>query len=115
MQIEAVTLFRTYPSLGFQIDMKIHTEAMDRRCHKAKGIVRMLKKVVKAEPIRLAVDHERYKRFIGELALLLSGYSVIEIQYLSSRMDKVEQAQSHIIAAVEGLSHVVEKLQKAAI
>lgn len=112
MNFRAEEIFDKFPLTSFKVSMKLELEVMDRRCNKTKGIVVLLRKILKAYPMLLPAEHSGYKRFIAELVLLLSLYSAIEVSYFSSEVNQIEQAQRHIIAAIEELFHVVDRIQQ---
>lgn len=72
-----------------------------------------MEKVLYVRPLSIT-NHQtiREKRFIGEIALLLSGYSFWEIRELSSEVDQTRQNERHIVAAVDSLTKIMQRIQE---
>ena len=72
-----------------------------------------MEKILYVQPLSIT-NHQtiRDKRFIGEIALLLSGYSFWEIRELSYEVDQNRQNQRHILAAVDGLTKITQRIQE---
>ena len=95
------------PSPAFLLIIKKHIVNLQSNCRQGSETFALVEKILYVQPLTVT---KRNRRFIGEIALLLSGFSFYEVQQLSSEVDQVKQNQKHLIAAVSGLTRIMRNV-----
>ena len=102
-----------YPTDEFEMVTVRHVQLLKENCDWANETYRLVERYLYVQPLTVT-NHQRNKnkRFIGEFALLLSGFDFYEVRELSSEMSQVWQNEGHITAVVDGMTKIKDRIQE---